>query len=138
MDEQHQHIEEDITEEYSREDRAAELYSKKERITNIVWLIFGIIEILLAFRFVLRLLGANPESGFADFIYSLSGVFMAPFFGLFDEPAFNGGVFEWSTLVAIFAYLVLAWIIVRIIEVIIVPSHIRSDEGINRRRTLGV
>src|SRR6478609_2357189 len=50
---------------------------------NVVWYILGVIEILLAFRFVLKLLGANPNSGFVDFVYSVSGVLTAPFDTIF-------------------------------------------------------
>jgi hypothetical protein len=44
------------------------VYEKKKtifRVNQIIWFILGLIEVLLAFRFVLRLLGANPF----DWIY---------------------------------------------------------------------
>lgn len=47
--------------------------------SRIIWLVLGIIMGLLALRFLLRLLAANPNNGFADFIYSLSHPFAAPF-----------------------------------------------------------
>ena len=46
---------------------------------QIVWYVLGLIEAILAFRFILKLLGANPVAGFTNFIYSLSYVFTAPF-----------------------------------------------------------
>ena len=51
---------------------------------RIIYLIGGIIITLLAIRFILMLLGANRGSGFADFIYTVSHPFAAPFFGLFS------------------------------------------------------
>jgi len=42
---------------------------------RIIYYILGIIEVLLTFRFIFKLLGANPNSGFVSLIYSISQVF---------------------------------------------------------------
>ncbi|MBP9853138.1 MAG: YggT family protein [Patescibacteria group bacterium] len=83
---------------------------------RFVWIIAGIIIGLLAFRFVLRLLGANPANGFADFVYTISHPFAAPFFSLFnyDQDLLNGG-FELGTLVAIIVYALVAWMIAKLV-----------------------
>src|SRR5689334_23159162 len=39
------------------------------KMVQIVWLLFGLIETVLAIRFVLRLLAANPDAPFAAFMY---------------------------------------------------------------------
>lgn len=85
---------------------------------RIIWLVAGIIIILLAFRFVLSLLGANEGNAFANFIYSLSYPFVMPFFGLFsyDATITDASRFELYTLIAIGVYAVLAWIISRIVN----------------------
>jgi uncharacterized membrane protein len=87
-----------------------------------IYLIFGILEVLLVFRFVLKLLGANPSSGFVDFVYNLSTVFVAPFTGIFNTSLVNGAVvtsvFEPATLVALIVYALLAWGIVALIRVL--------------------
>ncbi len=76
---------------------------------RVVWFIAGIILTLLAFRFVLSLLGANRNNGFADFIYSVSHPFVAPFFGLFNYQAQYGvSRFEFETLIAMAVYAVVA------------------------------
>jgi hypothetical protein len=54
-------------------------------------------------------LGANPDAGFTQIIYSLSEPFMAPFFAVFGTTQVNGSVFEWSALLAIIVYALLAW-----------------------------
>jgi hypothetical protein len=46
---------------------------------NIIWFIYGTIAILLAFRFVLKLFGANPSNTFVDLIYSITGVLNCTF-----------------------------------------------------------
>jgi len=87
----------------------------------IVYYIFGAIEVLLAFRLVLRLFGANPNSTFVSWIYGLSAIFIAPFQGIFPSPTTEGAVttavFEPATLVAIIFYAVLAWGIAKLISI---------------------
>lgn len=95
--------------------------SEESRVTaaNAIWFIVGVIEVLLGLRFVLKLLGANPNSGFVDFIYSLSDVFVAPFKGIFSTATANGDVvkslFEPATLVAMLIYLLLGWGLVKLL-----------------------
>ena len=87
----------------------------------VVYFILGILEILLAFRFVLKLTGANPSSGFVDFIYSVSRIFVLPFNGIFHTSLAQGAettsVFEPSTLVALIVYALVAWGIVKLIKI---------------------
>ena len=87
---------------------------------NVVWYILGVIEILLAFRFVLKLLSANPSSGFVDFIYRVTGILTAPFDSIFGvttaKPGDVQSVFEPSILVAIAVYALVAWGIVKLIN----------------------
>ncbi len=71
---------------------------------RIVYYVGGVIVALLIVRLLLQLLGANQESDFVSFIYGLSGVFVAPFFGIFGDPTFGQSHFETSTLVAIVVY----------------------------------
>jgi hypothetical protein len=82
-------------------------------LSQIVWFITGIILLLLAFRFVLALLGANTSNGFAQFIYNTSHPFVAPFFGLINYTNIQYGVsrFEVYTLVAMAVYAAVAWIL---------------------------
>jgi hypothetical protein len=78
------------------------------RGTQIVWYILGVLEVLLAFRFVLRLLGANSAAGFTSFIYGTSHPFVAPFLNVFRVTKVEGSVFEWTTLLAMAVYWLIA------------------------------
>ena len=82
-------------------------------ISRIIWLVAGIILLLLAFRFILSLLGANTSNSFAQFIYNTSHPFVAPFFGLFNYNNIQYGIsrFEVYTLVAMLVYAAIAWIL---------------------------
>jgi ABC-type Na+ efflux pump permease subunit len=84
------------------------------RGTQIVWYILGLIEALLAFRFVLKLLAANPSAGFSSLIYNVSYPFAIPFLSVFRVTKIDGNVFEWTTLLAMLVYLLIAWAIVKL------------------------
>ncbi len=71
---------------------------------RVIYYVGGVIVALIAVRLLLQLLGANQGSDFVGFIYGLSGIFVAPFFGIFGEPTFGQSHFETSALVAIVVY----------------------------------
>lgn len=99
--------------------------SRADRARQVVYLIFGIIEVLIGIRVVLKLLAANPDAGFSSFIYGITGPFVAPFLGVFPEPSGNNGsVFELSSVLAIIVYMLLAYVIVRVIHIM---SHRPRD-----------
>ena len=89
-------------------------------LTNGIYFLLGVIEVFLVFRLILKLLGANPNSGFVSFVYSVSGFFSAPFRAIFSTTTTNGdvtkGIFEPATLVAMVVYLVVAWGIVKLVH----------------------
>ncbi len=84
---------------------------------RVIWFVTGILLVLLAFRFLLSLLGANTTNGLANFVYNTSHPFVAPFFSLFRYNNFTNGVshFEVYTLVAIGLYAVVAWGIAKLV-----------------------
>lgn len=94
--------------------------------SRIIYFILGILEMLLAFRFVFKLLGANPNSPFVDFIYSVSSIFIAPFYNIFPKATVRTqdivSVFEPETLIALLIYGLLAEGAVRLLVLIVKPS----------------
>src|SRR5689334_17719584 len=68
------------------------------RAYQVIWYILGVIEVLLAFRVILKLLAANPGSAFTSFIYTVSDPFALPFAGIFGIARAGGSLLEWSTL----------------------------------------
>ncbi len=71
---------------------------------RVVYYIGGFVVALLALRLLLLLLAANQGNAFVDFVYSLSGLFVAPFQGIFGTPTYGNSVFDISTIVAIIVY----------------------------------
>jgi len=84
------------------------------RGTQVVWYITGILEALLLFRFFLKLFAANPAAGFTNFIYKVTYVFVAPFLNVFRISRVEGSVFEWTTLLAMLVYYLIALAIIRL------------------------
>jgi ABC-type Na+ efflux pump permease subunit len=85
------------------------------RGTQIVWYLFTLLEILLVFRLGLKFAGANPDAGFSSFIYMVTWPFAQPFIAVF-RPTFVGSqIFEWTTLLAMVVYYLVAWGIVSLL-----------------------
>jgi len=95
--------------------------SSSQTVEYLIYFFFGALEILLAFRLVLKLMGASTASGFVGLIYGLTGIFILPFEGIFRRATTQGiettSVLEPSTLVAIVVYAVLAWGIVMLVRI---------------------
>lgn len=85
------------------------------RATQVIWYVCDLLEVLLILRFFLRFAGANPNAGFTNFIYSISWPFVEPFFAVFRTTVVAGNVVEWTTLLAMLVYLIIAWGIVRLL-----------------------
>jgi hypothetical protein len=88
------------------------------KATQLIWLLLGILEVLLALRFVFKLIGVNAANAFASFLYGFTNIFVAPFASLTGAPAAEGMVLELSTLIAMVVYALVAWAIERLIYVI--------------------
>jgi len=78
-----------------------------------IWFIVGVINILLITRFILLLLGANLDAGFVEFIYSITNPLVAPFVGIFGTPTYGQFMLDWSSLLAIIVYSLIALGIVK-------------------------
>ena len=96
------------------------------RGTQIVWYILGIIEVLLAFRFVLKLLGANPDAGFSSFIYGVTYIFATPFLNVFKVARVEGSILEWTTLLAMLVYWIVA---IGIIKIFLMGKTVSTPEA---------
>lgn len=84
------------------------------RGTQIIWYIIGFIEVVLLFRFVLKLLGANPDAGFSQFVYKITYPFATPFSSVFQTTYASGSIFEWTTILAMAVYFVIALGIIKL------------------------
>ena len=97
------------------------------RATQVIWYILGIIEVLLVFRFILKLMGANPAAGFTSFIYGVTYIFATPFLAVFhNTQIIAGSIFEWTTLLAMVVYWVIA---IAIINLFLIGKTVSTPEA---------
>ncbi|MBC8059580.1 MAG: YggT family protein [Clostridiaceae bacterium] len=86
-----------------------------------IYYILGVLEVLFAIRFILKLLGANPSSSFVSFIYSLTQLGLAPFTSIFRTAVAKGvetqAVLEPATIIGMIVYALVGWGIIRLIEI---------------------
>ena len=118
-------------------DVAAERRMAWYQINRIMWSILAFLEILLAFRFVLRMIAANPDSGFAMFMYGITGVFVAPFNGLIATPRSGGSSLELTTLIGMAVYALIFWGIAYVIKMVVERPRARSFTRTTREQAPG-
>jgi len=100
----------------SEPEREQRIFSFKA--TQLVWLLFGVLEALIALRIGLKLIGANPESPIVALIYGLTFLFLFPFEGLITSPTIGGMVLEISSMFAMLIYALIAWVVERTVWLI--------------------
>lgn len=84
------------------------------RFTQLIWLLFGVLEALLGLRIILKLIAANPGNPFASFVYNITELFVWPFQGLTGTPEAAGMVLEIHSLIAMLVYAILGWALVKL------------------------
>ncbi len=119
------------------QDVAAERRLGLFQVNRILWSLLSFLEILLAFRFVLRMIGANPDSGFAVLIYGITGIFAAPFNGLIETPIAGGFPLEVTTLIAMIVYGLIFWGIAYVIRMVVDRPKARSFTLTTREQAPG-
>src|SRR5262245_45707311 len=84
------------------------------KITQLIWLLFGSLEVLIALRILLKLMNANPVSPIVALIYGVTSLFLFPFEGMTVTPAVGGMVLELSSVFAMIIYALIGWGVERI------------------------
>lgn len=91
------------------------------RLVQLVWLIVGVVDAILALHFIFRAVGAN-NTGFAHYIYRLGSSLAAPFEGIFTNTVAKGTtVIHWADLLAIVVYTIAAWIVAKLVRILATP-----------------
>lgn len=95
--------------------------NKKPKTISIIYYFLGVLEILFAFRFALKLFGANPGSVFVSLIYSITNLFLTPFIGIFRDTVSEGietaSVIEPKLILGMIVYAIIAVGVVKLIEI---------------------
>jgi hypothetical protein len=88
------------------------------KLTQLIWLLVGLLEAVIALRVIFKLIGVNVANPFAALIYSVSNVFVAPFASLTGAPSAGAMVLEVTSIIAMLVYALIGWGIVRILSVL--------------------
>lgn len=85
------------------------------RISQSIYFFFGMLNGLIAIRFLLKLLGASADAPFTALLYGITEPFVAPFRGMF--PVYDTGVGAWEphSVVAFVIYALLGWAVVQVL-----------------------
>ena len=83
------------------------------KVTQLIWLLLGILEALIALRIGLKLIGANPASPIVALIYGFTSLFLFPFEGMIATPSSGSIVLELSSFFAMLVYALIAWVVER-------------------------
>jgi uncharacterized protein YggT (Ycf19 family) len=84
---------------------------------RVIALVFTVLEVLLLVRFTLKLLGANAEQALVSAIYGITEPLVAPFRGIFAQPA-GTPIVEIASLLSIIFFVLVAALIVAIVRAV--------------------
>lgn len=98
-------VEERTVEEHGVSERHVDAAYATRTILQIVYLVFGVLEVLVVIRFLMKLGNANSANAVIAALYGVTEPLVRPFFGIFPQPA-AGAQIEIAALLAI-AFLVL-------------------------------
>jgi uncharacterized protein YggT (Ycf19 family) len=102
------------------------------RAVDVIYLFFGLIAALLVIRLVLKVIGAYASAPFVAFIYGLTNFFLEPFKGLLPAMVNGRSVLEPAVLIAIAVYLLVAFLLAKIIEITLSRSVMVSHRSRTR------
>jgi uncharacterized protein YggT (Ycf19 family) len=95
------------------------------RAAAAVGLVIGVVDVLIAGRFLLKLLGASAQSSFVAFIYGVTSPLVEPFRGIFPNSGSGNNIFEPAALVAIAVFALIAWGAIVLIRITTAPKGTR-------------
>jgi hypothetical protein len=111
----------DVPHAHIHHEPASVLFARKAQ--QAVWYFFGILETLLALRFILLAVGANPANPFFSFILSLTSPLVAPFANLVQTPQIGASILELGTVFAMIIYLLLAVALAKLVELLLTRGN---------------
>tara|TARA_B100000676_G_C17435618_1_gene511549 strand:- start:32 stop:346 length:315 start_codon:yes stop_codon:yes gene_type:complete len=91
-------------------------------VTQAIYIVFSLVELMLGLRLVLKLFGANAGNAFVSWVYETSGAILDPFRGIFPTQVFESTfVIEFSTIFAMIIYAIIAMLLIYLVEAITRP-----------------
>jgi uncharacterized protein YggT (Ycf19 family) len=85
--------------------------------TRVIALVFTVVDVLLLIRFTLKLFGANADQSLVSAIYGVTEPLIAPFRGVFAQPA-GTPVVEIATILSIIFFVLVAALVVAVVRAV--------------------
>jgi hypothetical protein len=86
------------------------------QITQMVWMVVGFLEGVLATRLLLQALDTSGTSGFAEMVLAFTMPFVTPFLRIFPSAGADPSQLETASMVAMAAYLLLGAAVIKIVR----------------------
>ena len=104
---------------HTREDAFTVKFAIGKLNDYLQWFVM-VMEVILAFRFLLKLFGANPENLFASFVFALTDILLAPFSNIVPPISLHTNqAFETATLIAMAVYFLLFYALKRFLRILV-------------------
>ncbi len=111
----------DVDSEETRHEEALTVRYAIGKLNDFIRWFIAVLEVTLAIRFILMLIGADPNNLFAGFLYALTDIILFPFHSIVPSASIRPPyqAFEWSTLIAMAIYALIFWAIGRFLRILI-------------------
>ncbi|SFN97634.1 YggT family protein [Proteiniclasticum ruminis] len=104
----------------TRQTEIRETKKESHLAQTVASLLFGTVELLLLFRLVFKLLGANPENPIVQGVYEISQYIVGLFEGIFSDISMfaigNTAVFEPASAIAMVTVAFVAWGVLKLLK----------------------
>jgi hypothetical protein len=105
-----------------RRERRAQQLNAVGKTIDAIWLLVGILEALLAMRFLFQIAGAHLTSGFIQFLYGVTDPFVLPFEGIFTVGRYGAYIFDPNILVGMVIWALLGLLVARLLTFAVEPQ----------------
>lgn len=111
----------DVENVEARQEEARTVRYAIGKLNDFLQWFMAVLEVTLAIRFLLKLIGADPTNLFAGILYALTDIILFPFSNIVHSPSVHPPYqeFEWSTLIAMIIYALIFWAIRRFLSILI-------------------
>jgi uncharacterized protein YggT (Ycf19 family) len=107
--------------------------SPRAMVDGVLWLLLGVLELLLAVRFLLIAFGAR-QTGFVQFIMDITSPIVRPFRDTFTVRAWDQGVLDYNVLLAMGVWFIVGVLVILLVNVVIPPM--RDEYRMDHRRRI--